>query len=109
MALRRAKTVEEYVEWVKSAVFEVDDLKECLLFEAEEDMAARFPAYLEPLEKGIKQLYQDMRDGKYHFGREDLPFMEVAHLYGDQIPFHTLLKQINETHRKGLEIDEEEL
>ena len=107
MTLRRAKSAEEYVEWVKSALFEVEDLKECLLFDAE-DMA-RFPAYLEPLETGIKKLYQDMCDGRYHFGREDLPFMEVAYIHGDKIPFHTLLKQINETHRKGLEVDEDEL
>lgn len=106
MTLRRAKSAEEYIEWVKNAVFEVEDLKECLLFDAE-DMV-RFPAYLEPLEQGIKKLYQDMSDGNYHFGREDLPFMEMAHLHGDDIPFHTLLKQINETHRKGLDVDEEE-
>ena len=107
MTLRRAKSAEEYIEWVKSALFEVEDLKECLLFDAE-DMA-RFPAYLEPLETGIKKLYQDMCDGKYHFGREDLPFMEVADIHGANIHIHTMLKQINETHRKGLEVDEDEL
>jgi hypothetical protein len=26
----------------------------------------------------------------------------------DEIPFHTLLKQINETHRRGLEVDEDD-
>ncbi len=106
MGLRRAKTAEEYIEWVKNALFEVQDLKECLLYDAE-DMV-RFPAYLETLETGIKRLHKDMCDGNYHFGREDLPFMEVARLQGDKIPFHTLLKQINETHRKGLDIGEDE-
>ncbi|MEN8176778.1 MAG: hypothetical protein ABFS23_13515 [Pseudomonadota bacterium] len=106
MGLRRARSAEEYVEWVKNAVFEVDDLKECLMFESEE--LARFPAFLEPLEKGIKKVYKDMREGAYHFGREDLPFMEIAYAHDDEIPFNTLLKQINETHRKGLEVDEEE-
>ncbi|MEN8213957.1 MAG: hypothetical protein ABFR19_06305 [Pseudomonadota bacterium] len=106
MALRRAKSVEEYVEWIKNARFEVQDLRECLLFEA--DDMPRFPVYLEPLEQGIEKLYQDMCDGVYHFGREDLPYMEWVHQYGDQIPFHLLLKQINETHRKGLEVDDDE-
>ena len=32
----------------------------------------------------------------------------LVHQFGEQIPFHLLLKQINETHRKGLEIDEDE-
>ena len=108
MSLRRAKSVEEYVEWVKNAVFEVDDLKECLLYDSDDTMV-RFPAYLEPLEQGIKGLYRDMCEGRYHFGREDLPFMDIAHLHGDDIPFNTLLKQINETHRKGLDVEEDEL
>lgn len=106
MSLRRARTADEYVEWVKDAVFEVDDLKACLLFEMEE--MTRFPSWLEPLEESIKALHQSMVDGGYHFGREDLAFMEIVHRHGDQIPFHTLLKQINETHRKGLDVGEED-
>ena len=105
MSLRRARSAEEYVEWVKQAVFEVDDLKDCLLFEYED--LQKFPAFLEPLETGIKQVYRDMCDGRYHFGREDLPFMDVARDNAQDIPFHTLLKQINETHRKGLEVDDD--
>jgi hypothetical protein len=106
MSLRRAKSVAEYVDWVKQAVFEVEDLKECLLYEAEE--LARFPDYLEPLEKEVRRVYDDMRRGTYHFGREDLPFMEIAHEHAEEIPFHTLLKQINETHRRGLEVEEDD-
>lgn len=105
MTLRRAKTAQEYIEWVKQAVFEVDDLRECLEFELED--LIRFPAFLDPLEQGIKAVYQSMRDGTYVFGREDLPFMELAERYSDEIPFHTLLKQINETHRRGLAVDAE--
>jgi hypothetical protein len=106
MVLHRARSVEEYIEWVKNARFEVQDLRECVMFEAEE--MPRFPIFLEPLERSIDKLYQDMCDGVYQFGREDLPYMEVAHKFGDTIPFHLLLKQINETHRKGLEVDEDE-
>ena len=106
MLLRRAENVEEYIDWVKNARFEVRDLKECVMFEAEE--MPRFPVYLEPLEQSINKLYQDMCDGVYHFGREDLPYMDLVPQFGDIIPFHLLLKQINETHRKGLEIDEDE-
>ncbi|MEA3276455.1 MAG: hypothetical protein U9Q81_14435 [Pseudomonadota bacterium] len=104
MSLRRAKTVEEYVEWVRQAVFEVADLRECLEFELED--LNRFPAFLDPLEEGIKSVYRSMEEGTYSFGREDLPFMDLALRYVDEIPFHTLLKQINETHRKGLDLDE---
>ncbi|MGA7982856.1 MAG: hypothetical protein WCA32_21865 [Chromatiaceae bacterium] len=103
MSLRRAKNVEEYVEWVRQAVFEVGELRECLELELED--LTRFPAFLDPLEEGIKDLYRSMEDGTYSFGREDLPFMDLAGKYSDQIPFHTLLKQITETHRRGIEVE----
>lgn len=105
MTLRRAKTADEYVEWVRQALFEVGDLRECLEFELED--LQRFPAFLNPLEEGIQALYKSMLEGNYLFGREDLPFIDLATRYADQIPFHTLLKQINETHRRGLDLDRE--
>jgi len=106
MSLRRARSPDEYAEWVKQAMFEVGDLKDCLLYEIED--LQRFPAYIEPLEEGIKQVYDTMVGGTYQFGREDLSFMDVLRRYEDEIPFHTLLKQINETHRKGLEVPEDD-
>jgi len=103
MSLRRAKSVEEYVEWVRQAVFEVEDLRECLEFELED--LTKFPAFLDPLEEGVKDVLRSMEEGTYSFGREDLRLMDLAREYSDQIPFHTLLKQINETHRRGLVAD----
>ena len=103
MSLRRAKSADEYIQWVQQAVFEVGDLRACLEFEMEE--MGKFPGFLEPLEQSIKELYQTMEEGRYHFGREDLPFMGLVHNYGEDIPFSTLLKQINETHRKGMDVE----
>jgi len=103
MSLRRAKSIGEYVEWVRQAVFEVGDLRECLEYELED--LSRFPAFLDPLQEGVEDLYRSVQDGTYSFGRGDLPFMELAERYAGDIPFHTLLKQVNETHRKGLEVD----
>jgi hypothetical protein len=105
MSLQRARSAEEYVEWVKQAVFEVDDLRDCYDFQMEE--LGRYPSFLEPLEQGIKTLQQSMIDGEYHFGREDLPFIDLVNRYGDDIPFAILLRQINETHRKGIDVDGE--
>jgi hypothetical protein len=105
MSLRRAKTVDEYVEWVRQAVFEVGDLRDCLEFELED--LNRFPAFLDPLEQGIAGLYESMKAGSYSFGREDLPFMDLAEKCAEEVPFVTLLKQINETHRKGLEVEDD--
>jgi hypothetical protein len=105
VSLRRARTVDEYVEWVRQAVFEVGDLRDCLEFELED--LNRFPAFLDPLDEGIRAIHQSMKEGTYSFGREDLPFMDLAERYAVEIPFHTLLKQINETHRRGLETGDE--
>lgn len=102
MNLPRARSVDEYVEWVRQAVFEVADLRDCLEYELED--LSRFPAFLDPLEEGIKAILQAMQDGTYCFGREDLPFMDLAGKYAGEIPFHALLKQINETHRRGLDV-----
>lgn len=106
MAVRRARSAEEYGEMVKQAVFEVGDLRDCLLYEMED--LQRFPGFLEPLEEGIKALYQSMCDGVYRFGREDLPFMDLALEYAGDIPFLFLLKRINETHRRGIDVDGED-
>lgn len=106
MPVQRARTAEEYAEWVKQARFEVQDLKECLLYDMEE--LGRFPAFIEPLEEGIEGIFSAMCNGEYHFGREDLPFMEMADRFAAEIPFHILLKQINETHRRGLDVGEDE-
>jgi hypothetical protein len=103
MSLRRARSADEFIKWVQNAVFEVDDLRSCFDFEMDE--GGRYPAFLEPLDLSIKNLYEQMKQGTYGFGREDLPFMDIVHRYGDEIPFATLLKQINETHRKGIEVD----
>ena len=106
MSLRRARTPEEYAEWVKEAMFEVGDLKDCLLYEIEDLQC--FPVYIEPLEESVSQVYDAMVGGTYQFGREDLMFMDVLRKYEQEIPFHTLLKQINETHRKGLDVPDDE-
>jgi hypothetical protein len=103
MSLQRARSAEEYIDWVKQAVFEVDDLRDCFDFQMED--LVTYPAYLDQLDHGIKALYQSMVDGEYRFGREDLPFMTVVDRHGDDIPFAILLRQINETHRKGIDVN----
>jgi hypothetical protein len=103
MSLQRARSAEEYIEWVKQAVFEVGDLRDC--FEFQMDEMSSYPSYLDPLEQGINELYQSMVDGDYRFGREDLGFMTLVNRHGDDIPFAVLLRQINETHRKGIDVD----
>jgi len=105
MSVQRARTPEEYADWVKQALFEVEDLRHVLEYELDE--RETFPSFLDPLEQGIRAIYDAMREGRYHFGREDLPFMVLLRKYSDEIPFDILLQQINETHRHGLDVPED--
>lgn len=47
MTLRRAALADEYIHRVKNAMFEVKDLKECLLHDAED--LVRFPTLLKQI------------------------------------------------------------
>jgi hypothetical protein len=102
--MERAQSVAQYIEMVKQALFEVRDLRDCLEYDLEE--LGRFPAFLDPLERGIEELYRSMEDGSYRYGREDLPFMDLLRRHAEEVPFAVLLEQINSTHRKGLDVDE---
>ena len=71
MSLRRAKSADEYVDWVRQAAFEVGDLRECLEFELE--ALSRFPAFLDPLQDGIKDLHQSCKTGTTALGARICP------------------------------------
>lgn len=53
----------------------------------------------------MKALDQSMKDGSYEFAPGDLPLMAIVGKYHDaQLPFKYVLKRINETLMKGLEV-----
>ncbi len=103
MEERRPRTPEEYVRLVEQAIGEVHDLRAGLDYDIEEE-GARY-VFLEPLEKALTELRASMADGSYHFANEDLPYMKLVNRFRRSIPFAKLLARINETHRKGLDID----
>ncbi len=107
MTVQRARSAEEYAEWVKQAKFEVEDMRMCLMYDQEDiGEGRRFPVFLESLSESIESLYLSMCNGEYTFGREDLPFVEILDRHANDIPFYLLLRQINETHRYGLDVAE---
>lgn len=103
MTLRRARTADEYVGWIKQAAFEIQDLRACLEYELED--LTHMPGFLDPLQQSIQDVLNAMQSGRYQFGHEDLPFMDLMPRFADDIPFNVLLKQINATHRHGLEVE----
>lgn len=104
--MHRARTTDEYLEWINEALIEVSELRAA--FEWDLDDQSRLPGFLEPLEQSLRHLYQSMRDGTYTWASGDLPFMPMVRRNGPQIPFADLLNSINETHMKGLDTDAED-
>ena len=99
----RARSSDEYVQMIEQALDDVWDLHQSI--EYDEDFMAVARQFIGPLESSLKDLHQSMKDGKYEFATGDLPFMAIVDKYHDaELPFKFLLKRINETHMKGLEI-----
>jgi len=104
--IKRPSTPEAYVDLVKQALFEIDELRAAIEYDMEgmQDSVS----FVDDLEQAVKQVYNAMADGSYSFQDKDLPFMEIVRRQGVfSLPFRDLLNLINDTHRKGLEIGEE--
>jgi hypothetical protein len=103
--LGRPKTPEQYVDLVDQAIFEIEELR----LAAEYDMESMGAAteFLSELEQDVRALRASMADGSYRFDRENLPFVKVVESQDERIlPFKQLLLKINETHIRGLDVDE---
>jgi len=99
--VKRPATIEEYIELVESALFDVEELRMSVEFDMEFMEGAL--SFIEPLEKGLRNLLNSLKDGSYEFVDEDLPFMPIVEAQQNvMLPFKPVLRQINETHRKGL-------
>lgn len=99
----RAHSTEEYVDMVKQAIDEVFDLRQAIEFDEEFMGDAR--SLVDDLEMHLKALYESMKDGSYQFATGDLPYIALMEKYHESmVPFRYLLKRINETHNKGLDI-----
>lgn len=101
--MRRARSVDEYVEMIRSALVEVEELRAAFEWDLE-DMS-RLPGFIEPLEQSLHALLEEMEAGEYAWADGELAFMRLVRREGPQIPFADLLTSINETHTKGLDVD----
>ena len=83
-------------------MFEVEELRSSVEYDMEsmEDAIG----FVTPLERMLRDLQTSLRNGSYEFGTTDLPFMAIVRARSQlMLPFKTLLRQINETHREGLQ------
>ncbi len=99
----RAHSTDEYVEMIKQAIDETFDLRQAI--EYDEDFMSEARPLVDQLEADLKALFESMKDGSYQFATGDFPFIaEMKKYHEEMVPFRYLLKRINETHNKGLEL-----
>ncbi len=99
------KSAEQYVKLVDDTLIDVEEFIACLEFDMD-DPGAQLQV-LEPIVAVLKKMRQEMGDGSYLFAKEDLPFMNVANKLSSTLPFTQHLAVINETHKKGLNIEDD--
>jgi len=102
----RAHSTDEYVDMIRQAIDETFDLRQAIEFD--EEFLAEARPLVDVIEAALKALYDSMKDGSsYEFATGDLPYMaEMKKYHESMVPFRYLLKRINETHNKGLELTE---
>ena len=103
--IARAHTTDEYVDMIKQALDETFDLRQAIEFD--EEFMAEGRTLVDELEGCLKSVYESMKDGSYQFATGDLPYVALLKNYHESmVPFRYLLKRINETHNKGLELND---
>ena len=108
MAIVRARTVEEYVDYVdmvQQAVFEVEELYMAAGFDMQS--MGSTANFIDDLNKTLKALRSSKGDGSYQFQSKDLPFMGIVEKETEKsLLFKFPLRRINETHCQGLELED---
>jgi hypothetical protein len=105
--VKRPASMEEYLEMIKSALFDVEELRMSVEYD-EEFMEGALP-FIDPLEKGLRDLQDAIADGSYEFVDTDLPFMPIVESpQTAMLPLKPVLRKINDTHRKGLQVEGED-
>ena len=102
--VKRPATMEAYLELVKSALFDVEELR--MSAEYDEEFMEGALSFIAPLEKSLRDVQNAIADGSYEFADADLPFMPIVESQqNDLLPLRPALRQINEIHRKGLQVE----
>jgi hypothetical protein len=101
--MKKAKNLNELIDLVHEAVYEVDELRACL--EHDDEEASTYTPYLDKLDAMLRALHESMSSGQYGDAGQgtDLDFMPLFKKHERDIPFRELLRVINATHREGYE------
>lgn len=102
--MQKPRNVDEYLDLIDQAIFELDELIMCA--EDENDGEAEFSILRPDLQQildGLRALLDEIKGGGYVIGRDqDLPFMPVVQKVRRSLPIAGLIDTINLAHKKGL-------
>lgn len=99
---KSARSMQEYVELINSAIDEIFDLRASI--EYDEEYMGDALLFLGDLEKGVKDLLKSVQSDDYKFGGDPLPFAKIVDTCDERLlPFKHLLKLIIKTHEQGLD------
>jgi len=98
--------MKEYIDIVREALYEIDELRASVEFD-EEYMEGAL-GFINDLDSGVRSLLHSLESGSYEFGKGELPFIEIVRNVSDNLlPFKHLFMRIEMTHKQGLEQEEE--
>jgi hypothetical protein len=95
-------SVDEYLDLIDQAIFEIEDVLMCAADEGDEDweFSDLLPLY-QQLVGELKRLHEAVSGRRHAYGTGDLPFMAIVRRHQDRIPFSALLEALNRTHLSG--------
>ncbi len=100
--MKRPNTLDAYIYLVQSALDDVIDLKMSAEYDME-DMG-EVVSFVGDLEREVNKLLSELKSGSYEFADEDLSLMSIVNAQNKlMLPFKSLFRLINDTHRRGLE------
>ena len=104
--MKRARTVDEYVRLIQDAIYEVEEMRASI--EYDEEYMADSSKIVDELESSLKEMMDAMKKGTYGWRTGDLKFIPLIKDLDERVvPFRSLLLRINDTHKHGLEPEDD--
>ena len=102
----RELSVDQFLDLVDQAIFELDDLLVCAEDESgiDDDQLLRLLPLYRHLAEALKQFHGEVVAGQHHYAQGQEPaFAELVHKYARHIPFSGLLQQVIHCYKTGYE------
>lgn len=97
-------SVDEYLDLIDQAIFEVEDVLMCAADEGDEDweFSDLLPMY-QQIVADLKRLHEAVHARRHVYANgTDLPFMAIVRRHQERIPFNSLFEALNRTHLAGI-------